>query len=130
MNKMLLTLVAASILTGCTTTVKEDNNANESVETTEEITEEEATTESEEQMSQSASKPNVSNYGELTAQNVFNPEEYESHLLTDNPGTRVFIFLKDGQHTYKTVYVKHGKVLKVIDLANDKLLMNEQISLN
>lgn len=64
-------------------------------------------------------------YEELSYQEYFDPAAHTAHLLTDNPGTRIFIFQDGAQQAYKTIFVKQENRLKIIDLQNDKLLMNE-----
>ena len=66
-------------------------------------------------------------YEELSAQDFFNPDDYTSHLVVDNPGKRIFVFEDNGQQAYKTIYIKKANRLKIIDLKNDDLLMNEII---
>lgn len=68
-----------------------------------------------------------SSYPELAAQDIFQPSDFTGHLITDNPGTRVFIFKEGETQAYKTVFIKNNQRLKVIDLVNHELLMNEQI---
>lgn len=59
---------------------------------------------------------------------LFDPAEYEVRVLTDNPNTRVLMFLDDnGQQRYKTVYVKHDGFLKVIDLTENRLIEKKKI---
>lgn len=66
-------------------------------------------------------------YEELAAQDIFDPADYEGHLVSDNPGNRIFLFSKDGQQSYKTIYIKHDNRLKVIDLQADRMVFNERI---
>lgn len=67
-------------------------------------------------------------YEELSAQNVFDPADYEGHLVTDNQGTRVFLFRDENKQMYKTIFVKNNNRLKVIDLQKDQMVFNEQIN--
>src|SRR5699024_937528 len=82
---------------------------------------------SEEDLEEAEKVADYSQYEELQAQDVFNPTDYEGHLVTDNQGTRVFIFRSGDEQAYKTVFVKHDKRLKVIDLKQDQLVLNEII---
>ena len=116
----------------------------DTVEETEESEENESDTDSEEASDEDVSEDdmasadeeelesaeNVSDheeYEELSAQDFFNPDDYTSHLVVDNPGKRIFVFEDDGQQAYKTIYIKKTNRLKIIDLKNDGLLMNEII---
>lgn len=66
-------------------------------------------------------------YAELGAQEIFNPSDYEGHLVTDNQGTRIFLFSDGDNQMYKTIFVKNDNRLKVIDLQADRMVYNEQI---
>src|SRR5699024_8015611 len=86
----------------------------DTVEETEESEENESDTDSEEASDEDVSEDdmasadeeelesaeNVSDheeYEELSAQDFFNPDDYTSHLVVDNPGKRIFVFEDDGQ---------------------------------
>ena len=123
----------------------EDTNTAEETEDTEESADNESdTTDSEEASDEDVSDDDMASadeeelesaekvsdhgeYEELSAQDFFNPEDYTSHLVVDNPGKRIFVFEDDGQQAYKTIYIKKANRLKIIDLKNDDLLMNEII---
>ena len=126
------------------TETTEDTDTVEETEDTEESEENESDTDSEEASDEDVSEDdmasadeeelesaeNVSDheeYEELSAQDFFNPDDYTSHLVVDNPGKRIFVFEDDGQQAYKTIYIKKANRLKIIDLKNDDLLMNEII---
>ncbi|WP_143274299.1 hypothetical protein [Atopostipes suicloacalis] len=126
------------------TETAEDTDTVEETEDTEESEENESDTDSEEASDEDVSDDdmasadeeelesaeNVSDheeYEELSAQDFFNPDDYTSHLVVDNPGKRIFVFEDDGQQAYKTIYIKKTNRLKIIDLKNDGLLMNEII---
>lgn len=83
---------------------------------------------SEEDLEQSEAVSEFTDYPELSSQDIFNPEAFDTRLVTDNPGTRVFIFRDAEQQVYKTVYIKSNNRLKVIDLANNELLLNKIIN--
>ncbi len=69
----------------------------------------------------------INPYEELIyAKETVDLSSYENQLLTDNQGTRVRLFSKDNEQSYKTVYVKNNNWLKVINLEADKLLLNEK----
>lgn len=93
-----------------------------------ETSEEDMAPASDEELEEGESVSDFTNYSELEMQDFFNPEEFDASLVTNNPGTRVFIFRDGDQQAYKTVFIKNNNRLKVIDIINDELLMNEQIN--
>jgi len=92
------------------------------------VDEEDMAPASNEEIENSESVLEFGNYEELSYQDFFNPEEYGARLITDNPGTRVFIFHDGEQQAYKTVFIKNDNRLKVIDINNNELLMNERMN--
>lgn len=59
---------------------------------------------------------------------IINLEEYNTNIQSDNEGTRVIIFEKDGRKMYKSIFVKENRHLKLINLElNEKPLINETI---
>lgn len=55
-------------------------------------------------------------------------ENLEGYLVTDNPGTRVIIFVAEGEQAYKSIFVKTENQVKLIDLRANELMMNEIIN--
>lgn len=106
----------------------DEMTSTDSVETDEEVSEDDMAAASEEELDNTEVVSDHENYEELPAQDYFNPADFTSHLLTDNPGTRVFIFEDGSEQAYKTVFVKRANRLKVIDLIHDELLTNEIIN--
>lgn len=113
-------------------TEETENNESDAADTNdtvdEDVDEDDMATVPEEELENTETVSDHENYEELSAQNYFDPAEYNSRLVTDNPGTRIFIFENDGKQAYKTIFIKKANRLKVIDLVNDKLLMNEVIN--
>lgn len=55
-------------------------------------------------------------------------EDYTVYLETDNPGSRVmFLVDQNGEKSYKTVFVKEEKQLKIIHLGNEGIIFNDTI---
>ncbi|WP_342514834.1 hypothetical protein MKY34_08940 [Sporosarcina sp. FSL K6-1522] len=53
---------------------------------------------------------------------------YQATLETDNPGKRILLFTDaDGRKVYKSIFIKHDRHLKIIELDGDGLLYNHQI---
>ncbi|MET3575041.1 hypothetical protein ACFFIY_04705 [Bhargavaea ullalensis] len=66
-------------------------------------------------------------YEELAhVKDYFNPDDYEVRVASDNPGNRVLLFMDGEKPAYKTVYVKHQDLLKII--STDEGLL-EQVNL-
>ena len=136
MKRIVYTLfMSGALLLACATPTENENLPEESQETesAENIEEEEANAEAmtpatEDEIEQAESVSEFSNYEEIEYQDIFNPDEYEAHLITDNPGTRVFIFRDGEQQAYKTIYIKSENRLKLINIANNEMLLNEVIN--
>ncbi|MBB4826147.1 PBP1b-binding outer membrane lipoprotein LpoB [Sporosarcina luteola] len=48
---------------------------------------------------------------------------------TDNEGNRIILFEStEGKKTFKSIFAKHDRFLKIIDLSNDQLLFKDQIN--
>ncbi|MCJ8007414.1 hypothetical protein ACFFF5_14550 [Lederbergia wuyishanensis] len=139
MNRLLIILLSVILLTACTSKkekAQEANNINENkVEVTQTSEPEDnqkdntKNTEGPEKKSDETTVESVGNedYAELAA--VFKKigsDEYEKVIETDNPNKRV-IFLEDQNHNkkFKSIYIKHENRLKLIDLENDQLIINE-----
>lgn len=82
---------------------------------------------SDEELDSADNVVDLTQYEEFSNQDVFVPENYDAYLITDNPGNRVFIFSDDNQQAFKTIFIKNDNRLKVIDLINNELLMNDPI---
>lgn len=66
----------------------------------------------------------TSDYEELGhVGDYFNPDDYEIRVANDNPGNRVLLFMDGEKPAYKTVYIKHEGLLKVI--STDEGLMDQ-----
>ena len=126
-------LIGLTILSSCADTFEGNQEAESTTqveESAEETTENKSSANEaviDEELEQSESVSEFSSYEELSQQDFFEPENFEAHLVTDNPGNRIFIFRDGNQQAYKTVFIKDTHRLKVIDIANDELLMNERI---
>ena len=123
-------LIGLTILSSCADTFEGGQEASSTTqveETNEAVSDEDLSPASDEELEQSESVSEFSSYEELSQQDFFEPENFEAHLVTDNPGNRIFIFRDGNQQAYKTVFIKDTHRLKVIDIANDELLMNERI---
>ncbi|WP_313469015.1 hypothetical protein [Carnobacterium sp.] len=154
-KKSMIFFAAAFVLAGCSTNKAEapaEESSEAAVQSSQEmaqessaesavsessVSSEEADTEedsedmapvSEEEAANAEEATDLSQYEELAyAKDKVDLSKYESRILTDNQGKRVMLFSDGNQQVYKTVYVKHNNWLKVIDLKNDDLVVNESI---
>lgn len=145
MKKISLLFIASFALAACAaennssssesveTIESEVSSAPESVETSEHSSQESETASedlggvTEEELANAESVSEYDSYEELVYQDIFNPEQYQGSILTDNQGKRIFLF-SDGQNQiYKTIYIKHDNRLKIIDLQKDDLVYNKII---
>ncbi|HJB24089.1 MAG TPA: hypothetical protein H9946_08040 [Candidatus Jeotgalibaca pullicola] len=145
MKKISLLFIASLALAACAaesnsgssesveTIESEVSSAPESVETSEHSSQESETASedlggvTEEELANAESVSEYDSYEELVYQDIFNPEQYQGSILTDNQGKRIFLF-SDGQNQiYKTIYIKHDNRLKIIDLQKDDLVYNKII---
>lgn len=72
---------------------------------------------------------NTEEYEELSkiAEKI-NVQDYNMYVESDNKGTRIILFEKDGINVYKSIFVKGKSQLKLIDLkSGEKPLINERI---
>ena len=71
----------------------------------------------------------VNEYEEISKiSEKINLQDYNMNVESDNKGTRIILFERNGKKIYKSVFVKEEKHLKLIDLeSGEKLLINEKI---
>lgn len=148
MKKLSLLFIASFTLAACAaennsdsseavesmeTIESEVSSAPESVETSEHSSQESETASedleavTEEELANAESVSEYDSYEELVYQDVFNPEQYQGSIVTDNQGKRIFLFSDCQKQIYKTIYIKHDNRLKIIDLQEDDLVYNKII---
>ncbi|HJB24874.1 MAG TPA: hypothetical protein H9946_12110 [Candidatus Jeotgalibaca pullicola] len=148
MKKLSLLFIASFTLAACAaennsdsseavesmeTIESEVSSAPESVETSEHSSQESETASedleavTEEELANAESVSEYDSYEELVYQDVFNPEQYQGSIVTDNQGKRIFLFSDGQKQIYKTIYIKHDNRLKIIDLQEDDLVYNKII---
>lgn len=118
------------LFAGCS--MQDDANSTDStasqVETNSEAVEDDLATVPEEELG-SADDIQQSDYPERsTLQEMIDLETVESYLITDNPGTRVMIFVKDGEQAYKSIYIKSDNRLKLVDFEANELILDEELT--
>ncbi|TDL84966.1 hypothetical protein E2R55_26315 [Vibrio vulnificus] len=121
MNKSMIALIAAAaMLTACNND-KADENAEKSVQTTDEN---QTQTENEQQKQPSKTETKTSpkhekwsslpEYDKIIEQ--IGNKDYTFNKETDNDGKRVFLIELNGEKQYKTVFVKNTNRLKIIKI--------------
>ena len=118
------------LFAGCST--QEDVDSTDStasqVETSSEAVEDDLAFVPEEELG-SADDIQQSEYPELsTLQEMIDLETVESYLITDNPGTRVIVFVEDGEQAYKSIYIKSDNRLKLVDFEANELMLDEELA--
>lgn len=125
--KLLLLALTLLIFVGC------DNDEVEAPENTEITTSSETAEEDFEQVPEedydSADPIQPTDYPELNAvQGEIDLETVEGYLVTDNPGTRVIIFVEEGRQAYKSIYIKSDNRLKLADFEANELMIDEELT--
>lgn len=147
MKRLMFTLSLLLFATGCSTAEEPNTDAqseavsettgessSESAQEVEESTEEDATEEDlasvpEEEIGTDNVIMDQNEFPEMSLiQETINLENLEGHLVTDNPGTRVVIFVEEGEQAYKSIFIKAKNRLKLVDLRANELVLNEIVS--
>ncbi|GAA3016943.1 hypothetical protein [Tetragenococcus solitarius] len=102
----------------------------ESAEETVEVSTEETDETSADISQNSEAENDVVDFEEGDAlQDTIDLEGLTMETATDNPNKRVLLFSNDeGQKEYKSVFIKQKNRLKIIDIKNDDLLLNEELA--
>lgn len=152
-----IALASTMLLAGCTQQTTSENNeenevaaTSETMETTESSnmessvsTEESDTAESTEETSTEASSTEASTTETVNSEEddvadleegtelqdtIDDLDDLNVETATDNPNKRVLLFSNDeGEKQYKSVFIEQKNRLKIIDINNDDLLMNQEI---
>ena len=128
--KLIALALTLFLFAGCST--QEDVDSTDStvsqVETSSEAVEDDLAFVPEEELG-SADDIQQSEYPELsTLQEMIDLETVESYLITDNPGTRVIVFVEDGEQAYKSIYIKSDNRLKLVDFEANELMLDEELA--
>lgn len=128
--KLIALALTLFLFAGCST--QEDVDSTDStasqVETSSEAVEDDLAFVPEEELG-SADDIQQSEYPELsTLQEMIDLETVESYLITDNPGTRVIVFVEDGEQAYKSIYIKSDNRLKLVDFEVNELILDEELT--
>lgn len=122
--KLLILLFTLGLLAGCST---EGNNATEpetSSEVSSEVTEIESVPE--EELNEAEVIDDLTEYPEITEiQETIDLTELTGYVISDNLGTRILIFTNEEKQVYKSIFVKDEDRLKVVDLEQNDLVIDE-----
>ncbi|MBW8351839.1 hypothetical protein K0H71_20775, partial [Bacillus sp. IITD106] len=137
--KLLILLLSICLLAACTSQKEVGTQANNNEKDKVEVTQPSEQEDNQNNESGSTEVPDKqlddstttgteqTDYIELSI--VFNKignNEYEQVVETDNSNKRVILFEDQNHHKkFKSIYIKHDNRLKVIDLANNELILNE-----
>ena len=123
--KLLTLLFTLFLLTGCSTEQQTDSEQDTSaVVSSEDIVEEESV--SDEELNEAEVIDDLTEYPETTTiQETIDLKELTGYIISDNPGTRILIFTNEGKQVYKSILVKDESHLKVIDLEQNDLVIDE-----
>lgn len=125
---LLITIVLLTFVTACNNNEVEDNDNNSSqmsppIESAESETED-----------TNSDEDNVSNIDIIdfeespVIEKEVDVSGLDVEIETDNRNNRVILFLDNKKPIYKTIYVKHDKRLKIIDIGkNEEQVFNEII---
>lgn len=134
MKKLFILCLAAILLGACSGKEEQakdttKNNESKATQTAEPENGQRDNTEVQEEKSEGSSAVNEdqSSYTELpTVLDTIGNDKFEQVVKTDNPNKRVILF-EDEHHNkkFKSIFIKHDNRLKVIDLENDRMMLNE-----
>ena len=138
MKKWLLTICSVLFLIGCTddktvtpkTTEDTADQAVDNMEPTEnldtEIADAQESTKNANTIEQTLSLEDYEEYQTLSEK--IDLTMYQAELETDNRGKRILLFADaDGRNIYKSIYIKHDRHLKIVQLDGEGLLYNNQV---
>lgn len=124
--KLLTLLFTLLLLAGCSTEQQTDSvQDNSAVVGSEDAVEESV---SEEELSEAEVIDDLTEYPEIAAiQENIDLTELTGYVISDNPGTRILIFTNENKQVYKSIFVKDENHLKVVDLEQNDLVIDETL---
>lgn len=124
--KLLILLLTLGLLAGCSTEQQTDSEQDSTAIVSSEDAVEESV--SKEELNEAEVIDDLTEYPETTAiQETIELTELTGYIVSDNPGTRILIFTNEGKQVYKSIFVKDEKQLKVIDLEQNEVLIDETV---
>lgn len=127
--KLLILLLTLGLLAGCSTEQQTDSEQDSTAIVSSEDAVEESV--SKEELNEAEVIDDLTEYPETTAiQETIDLTELTGYIVSDNPGTRILIFTNEEKQVYKSIFVKDEKQLKVIDLEQNEVLIDETVPLS
>ena len=124
--KLLILLLTLGLLAGCSTEQQTDSEQDSTAIVSSEDAVEESV--SKEELNEAEVIDDLTEYPETTAiQETIELTELTGYIVSDNPGTRILIFTNEGKQVYKSIFVKDEMQLKVIDLEQNEVLIDETV---
>ena len=124
--KLLILLLTLGLLAGCSTEQQTDSEQDSTAIVSSEDAVEESV--SKEELNEAEVIDDLTEYPETTAiQETIELTELTGYIVSDNPGTRILIFTNEEKQVYKSIFVKDEKQLKVIDLEQNEVLIDETV---
>lgn len=124
--KLLILLLTLGLLAGCSTEQQTDSEQDSTAIVSSEDAVEESV--SKEELNEAEVIDDLTEYPEITAiQETIDLTELTGYIVSDNPGTRILIFTNEEKQVYKSILVKDEKQLKVIDLEQNEVLIDETV---
>lgn len=124
--KLLILLFMLGLLAGCST----EQQTNSEQDSTAIVSSEDAVEESvsKEELNEAEMIDDLTEYPETTAtQETIDLTELTGYVISDNPGTRILIFTNENKQVYKSIFVKDENHLKVVDLEQNDLVIDETV---
>lgn len=124
--KLLILLLTLGLLAGCSTEQQTDSEQDSTAIVSSEDAVEESV--SKEELNEAEVIDDLTEYPETTAiQETIDLTELTGYIVSDNPGTRILIFTNEEKQVYKSILVKDEKQLKVIDLEQNEVVIDETV---
>lgn len=91
------------------------------------VTDEELELVADEELETAEPIDDLSQYEEFAEQDVFTPDHFDAYLLSDEGGVRDILFMEDSQQLFRSIYTYEDNNLRIIDLINQELILNDPI---
>lgn len=125
--KLLVLLFTLFLLVGCSTEQENTTAPDTSVEVSKEDDEFDGVSEAE--LDSAEVIEELEDYPETTTiQETIDLTNLTGYVISDNPGTRILIFTNGDKQVYKSIFVKDEDRVKVVDMEQNDLVIDETVS--
>ncbi|QTD42598.1 hypothetical protein [Sporosarcina sp. Te-1] len=131
MKKLLTSLLCILLLTACSTNESKKEPETAETPSSESPSTKEAASEVDTESSEAGtSNTELASFEEYdTIASLIDLENNKGTVETDNEGNRIILFEDaNGKKTFKSIFAKHDRFLKIIDLSNDQLLYKDRLN--